>query len=209
MFEFFFKYPSPVFTKGRFVLLSALPAWLLLVLIVVSAGGLALLVRWRLRDAAPNMRSWRAWAVWGTQSAFVALVLLLLWQPAMSVSALSSQQNIIAVVMDDSRSMAIADGGGKTREAAALAALQGGVLAGLQKRFQTRIYRLGSGVTRVDGLNGIEPTEPATHIGDGLKQLATETSDLPIGAVLLLTDGSQNTAGMGDSGIGEIGRAHV
>ena len=29
MFEFFFKYPSPVFTKGRFVLLSTWPAWLL------------------------------------------------------------------------------------------------------------------------------------------------------------------------------------
>jgi uncharacterized membrane protein len=202
MFEFFFKYPSPVFIKGRFVLLSAWPAWLLPVLIVIFASGLALLMRWRLQDVAPNMRSWRAWAVWGVQSAFVTLVLLLLWQPAMSVSALSSQQNIIAVVVDDSRSMAIADSSGKTREAAALAALQDGVLSGLQKRFQTRIYRLGSGVVRVDGLKGIEPTEPATHIGDGLKQLVTETSDLPIGAVLLLTDGGQNAAGMGGSGIG-------
>ena len=202
MFQFFFKYPSPVFTKGRFVLLSAWPAWLLLVLIVIFACGLALLVRWRLRDAAPSLRSWRAWAVWGMQSAFVALVLLLLWQPAITVAALSSQQNIVAVVVDDSRSMAIADSGGKTREAAALAALQDGVLSGLQKRFQTRIYRLGSGVTRVDGLNGIEPTEAATHIGDGLKQLVAETSDLPIGAVLLLSDGSQNAAGLGDSGIG-------
>jgi uncharacterized membrane protein len=202
MFQFFFKYPSPVFTKGRFVLLSAWPAWLLLALIVASACGLALLVRWRLRDVAPNLRSWRAWVVWGMQSAFVALVLLLLWQPAITVAALSSQQNIIAVVVDGSRSMGIADSSGKTREAAALAALQDGVLSGLQKRFQTRIYRLGSGVTRVDGLSGIEPTEAATHIGDGLKQLATETSDLPIGAVLLLSDGSQNTAGMSDSGIG-------
>jgi hypothetical protein len=202
MFQFFFKYPSPVFTKGRFMLLSAWPAWLLPVLIVASAGGLVLLIRWRLQDAAPKLRSWRAWAVWGTQSAFVALVLLLLWQPAMTVAALSSQQNIIAVVVDDSRSMAIADSRGKTREAAALATLQGGVLSGLQKRFQTRIYRIGTGITRVDGLNGIEPIETATHIGDSLKQLATETSDLPVGAVLLLTDGSQNTAGMGDSGIG-------
>src|SRR5882762_8259795 len=154
MFQFFFKYPSPVFTKGRFVLLSAWPACLLPVLIVAAAGGLALLVRWRLRDAAPTLRSWRAWAVWGTQSAFVALVLLL-WQPAMTVAALSSQQNIIAVVVDDSRSMAIADSGGKTRETAALAALEDGVLSGLQKRFQTRIYRLGGGIKRVDGLNGI------------------------------------------------------
>ena len=36
----------------------------------------------------------------------------------------------------------------------------------------------------------------------GLKQLATETSDLPVGAVVLLTDGSENGAGMGGSGIG-------
>src|SRR6202789_1478648 len=172
MFQFLFKYPSPVFTKGRFVLLSAWPAWLLPVLIVVFAGGLALLVRWRLRDAAPNLRSWRVWAIWGTQSAFIALVLLLLWQPAMTVAALSSQQNIIAVVVDDSRSMAIADSSGKTREAAALAALQDGVLSGLQKRFQTRIYRLGSELKPVKDLSEIVPVESATHIDAGLKRLA-------------------------------------
>ncbi|MGC1295243.1 MAG: glutamine amidotransferase [Alloacidobacterium sp.] len=201
MFQFLFKYPSPVFTKGRFVLLSAWPGWLLPVLIVVFAGGLAVLVRWRLRDAAPKLRGWRAWIVWGMQSALVALILLLLWQPAITISALSSQQNIIAVVVDDSRSMAIADTGGRTREAAALAALQDGILSGLQKRFQTRLYRLGSGVTLADGLKGIEPVDAATHIGAGLKQLATETSDLPIGAILLLSDGGQNTAGIGGSGI--------
>ncbi len=202
MFQFLFKYPAPVFTKGRFILLSPWPWWLLPVLIAVFAGGLALLVHQRQRDAAPKLQSWRAWAVWAMQSALVALILLLLWQPAMSISALSSQQNIIAVVVDDSRSMAIADSDGKTRESAALTALQNGVLAGLQKRFQTRLYRLGTAVRQVDGLKGIEPTEAATHIGDGLKQLAEETSDLPIGAILLLTDGGQNTAGIGGSGIG-------
>jgi uncharacterized membrane protein len=201
MFQFLFKYPSPVFTKGRFVLLSAWPGWLLPVLIIAFAGGLAVLVRWRLRDAAPKLRSWRAWVVWGMQSALVALILLLLWQPAITVSALSSQQNIIAVVVDDSRSMAIADSGGKTREAAALAALQDSVLPGLQRRFQTRLYRLGSGVTHVDRLQGITPVETSTHIGGGLKQLAAETADLPIGAILLLSDGGQNTAGIGGSGI--------
>ena len=67
MFQFLFKYPSPVFTKGRFVLLSAWPGWLLPVFIVLAVAGLALLIRWKLRDA-PNMRNWRAWAVWATQA---------------------------------------------------------------------------------------------------------------------------------------------
>jgi hypothetical protein len=202
MFQFLFKYSSPVFAKGRFVLLSTWPKWLLPVLIIAFSTGFALLVRRRLRASAPKLQTWRAWAVWGMQSAFVALILFLLWQPAITVSALSSQQNIIAVVVDDSRSMAIADSNGKTREAAAVAALQDGVLAGLQKRFQTRLYRLGSGVSQLDGLNKLAPAETATHIGDGLKQLAAETADLPIGAILLLSDGGENTAGMGGSGIG-------
>jgi len=135
MFQFLFKYPAPVFTKGRFVLLGGWPAWALAVLIVAAAGGLALLIRWRLRRATPELRSWRGWLIWGLQSALVALVLLLLWQPAMMVNELNSQQNIIAVVVDDSRSMRIADSDGKTREAAALAALSDSVLVGLQKRF--------------------------------------------------------------------------
>ncbi len=201
MFQLLFKYPGTVFTKGRFVLLSAWPAWLLPVLIAVAAGALALLIRSRLREAAPRLCGWRAVAVWAMQSALVALILFLLWQPAILISELSSQQNIIAVVVDDSRSMAIADDNGKTREGAALAALEGGLLAGLRKRFQIRIYRLGNRLTPVASTQAVAPVEPATHISDGLKQLAAETADLPIGAVLLLSDGSENTAGMSDSDI--------
>src|SRR5580658_6843786 len=55
MFQFFFKYPSPVFTKGRFVLLGAWPAWLLPVLIFAGAGGLGVLIGWRMRNAAPAL----------------------------------------------------------------------------------------------------------------------------------------------------------
>jgi hypothetical protein len=44
--------------------------------------------------------------------------------------------------------------------------------------------------------------ESATHIDDGLKQLVAETSDLPVGAVLLLSDGGNNAEGMEGSGIG-------
>ena len=65
------------------------------------------------REAAPKLRSWRAWVIWGMQSGMLALLLLLLWQPAVTIGELSSQQNIIAVVVDDSRSMALADADGR------------------------------------------------------------------------------------------------
>ena len=201
MFQFLFRYPAPVFSKGQFILLGGAPRWLLWLLIVMLCAGLALAVQLRLPQAVPKLQSWRAWALWSMQAVFVSLLLLLLWQPAVRVSELSSQQNIIAVVVDDSHSMGIADSDGKPREAAALAALQNGVLAGLNKRFQTRIYRLDASLKRTEDLQGVKPTETATHIGDGLKQLATETADLPVGAVVLLSDGGENSAGMGGSGI--------
>ena len=198
MFSFFFKYPMPVFSKGKFVLLGAWPSWVLLLLIVACAAGLALIIWSRLPQAAAQITKWRAGAVWFLQSLLIATVLVLLWQPAITVAELASQQNVIAVVVDDSRSMAIADSGsdGKlSREAAAQKALENGVLAGLQKKFQTRLYRLDSRVAQAAALREIQPVAPATHINDGLRQLATETSDLPVGAIVLLSDGSENGSG--------------
>ena len=201
MFEFLFKYPSPVFTKGRFVLLSAWPGWLLAVLIALFTAALALLTYRRISTAAPTLRSWRIWVLWAIQSAFVALVLFLLWQPAMTVAALTSQQNIIAVVVDTSRSMAIPDSDGKPRESEAVNLLQNGLLSQIQRRFQVRLYRMGASITRVEGLQNLQPQDPATNINGALKQLAKDTTDVPIGAVLLLSDGAQNSAEMGESGV--------
>ena len=203
MFQFFFKYPVPVFTKGRLVLLSAWPAWLLLVFIFAVTIVLALLIRWRLRESGNRLRGRQAVVIWGLQSALLALLLLLLWQPAMTLRELNSQQNIIAVVLDDSQSMSIADSDGKTREAAAVAALEGGVLSGLKQRFETRVYTVGSQLKRVDAPSQISPAEATTHLDEGLKQLATETADLPLGAIVLLSDGGQNSAGTGGSEIGQ------
>jgi uncharacterized membrane protein len=199
MFEFFFRYPIPVFTKGRWILLGTWPGWVLLLLIVVAASLLGWLIRSRLPEAAPRMQTWRAAVVWMLQSLFVTLVLLLLWQPAITVAELSSQQNMIAVLVDDSRSMAIADSGSdrKTaREAAAVKALNDGILAGLQRRFQTRVYRLDGGLSRIAKIEEVQPAGAATHINDALKQLVAETADLPLGAIVLLSDGAENRGGI-------------
>ena len=198
MFEFFFKYPIPVFTKGKFLLLGAWPGWLLVLLTVLSAAGLAWLIWRQLSRAAPRLRNWRAWLIWGLEAAMIALLLLLLWEPAIAVSELKSQQNIIAVLVDDSRSMSIADAGadGATaRETAAVQAL-GRLLPGLEKKFQTRTYRLDSTLTRMEKPGQWHADAAATHINAGLRQLVAETSDLPVGAVVLLTDGAENSGGI-------------
>jgi uncharacterized membrane protein len=199
MFEFFFKYPIPVFTKGRFILLGTWPAWVLVLLIVAATAGIMLLIRSRFADAAPRLKNWRAYVVGAMQSALVAMVLLLLWKPAITIAELKSQQNIIAVLVDDSRSMGIQDSGAdgrSTREAAALKSLQDGVLAGLAKKFQVRMYRLDGALARVGTADDLHARAMATHINEGLRKLTVDTSDLPVGAVVLLTDGAENSGGI-------------
>src|SRR5580658_2638354 len=208
MFEFFFKYPRSVYARGQFAFLGAWPKWMLVVLILAAAAALAWLIRSRLSQAAPVMRGWRVWIIWGLQTLLAAVLLLLLWQPAITIAELKPQQNIIAVLVDDSRSMAISEDG-STRQAKAVQALQNGVLANLNRAFQTRLYRVDAVPARIDSLNNLAPSAPSTRIGDSLKQLSEETSDLPIGAVVLLSDGDDNSGGISADAINALRARHI
>jgi len=208
MFEFFFKYPRSVYARGQFALLGAWPKWMLVLLIVAAAASLAWLIRARMAQAAPVMRSWRAWLIWGLQTLLAAVILVLLWQPAITVAELKPQQNIIAVLVDDSRSMAISEDG-VTRQAQAVNTLQNGVLTSLNRQFQTRLYRVDDVPARIDSLKELQPSAPSTRIGDSLKQLSEETSDLPIGAVVLLSDGDDNAGGISADAISSLRARHI
>jgi uncharacterized membrane protein len=196
MFQLLFKYPYAAFARGELLLLSSAPRWLLVLLIALSAAGLGALLWARRSRSADTVRGWRLGALWVLESATVALLWVLLWRPALAVTELKPRQNIVAILLDDSRSMALAENGA-TREQQAVQALHGGVLNELQRRFQTRLYRLDTGVKRV-----ADPAElgtavaPATHIGSSLEQLVTETADLPLGAIVLLSDGGDNAGGI-------------
>jgi uncharacterized membrane protein len=208
MFEFFLKYPRSAYLRGQFALLGAWPKWVLVLLIVAAGAALAWLIHSRLSQASPVLRSWRAWVIWGLQTLLAALILVLLWQPAITVAELKPQQNIIAVLVDDSRSMAISEDG-STREAQAVKALQSGVMDSLGRSFQTRLYRVDDVPARIENLKDLKPTASATRIGDSLKQLSEETSDLPIGAVVLLSDGADNSGGISEATISALRARHI
>jgi uncharacterized membrane protein len=208
MFQFLFKYPRTAFAKGQIVLLGPWPTWVLWLLIVAASVALGWLMRARLPKAASPLRTWRAGVVWILQSALAAVLLTLLWQPVVMITELKPQQDIIAVLVDDSRSMTIPEGG-STRLAQAVNALQGDTLAGLRKKFQTRLYRVDSELTRISDFKELQAGAPATHIGDSLKHLADETSDLPLGAIVLLSDGADNSGGVGLDTIAALRARHI
>lgn len=208
MFEFLFKYPSTVFTRGTFVLLGQWPLWMLIIALLVVVAGLGWIIWRRRRRVAPTIRGPRTAVVWLLQSALVCLLLFLLWQPALSIATLRPQQNIVAVVIDDSKSMNTQDDG-RTRHDQVISTLNGGLLKSLQSKFQVRLYRLGDHVERIEKLEQLNASLPATHIGDNLKEVLADSATLPIGAVVLLSDGADNTGGIDLDTISEIKRQRI
>ena len=204
MFEFLFKYPATVFSRGQFVFLAPWPVWLLAAAVVAAAGALA----WHVSRNRGLLSGTRPVMVWLLETALVALVLFLLWHPAISIATLRPQQNVVAVLIDDSRSMAVPENG-STRLAEAEKLLDGGLLANLEKKFQLRLYRFGNNLARIQKLDQLSGAAPATRIGPSLEQALAEASTLPLGAVVLLSDGSDNSGGIGLDTMAQIRRAHV
>ena len=208
MFEFLFKYPSSLFAKGNVVFLTAWPTWLWVLGVLAGAIALGLPIWQRRKSVAPSLRGPKTVAVWALQGLMVALLLVMLWQPALSVATLKPRQNIVAVLLDDSRSMATKDDG-TTRHDMVLRTLNGGLLKKLQEKFQVRLYRLGDHVERIEKTDPLNAALPATHLAAGLKEVLVDSATLPIGAVVLMSDGGDNSGGIDLQTISEIRRHRI
>jgi hypothetical protein len=204
MFEFLFKYPPAIFSKGKLVLLSGWPVWLMPVLLVLAAAGLF----WHMRQRRSVLSNTRSTIIWLGQTALIALVLWMLWHPAISVARLRPQQNVVAVLVDHSRSMAIADDG-KPRLQAAEDLLDGQLLPELNKRFQVRLYGMGRDAVRVDQARSLTANDNATRIGDSLKHIASEAGTMPLGAIVVLSDGGDNTGGIDRETIAQLRQLRI
>jgi len=208
MFEFLFKYPRSVFDKGSFVLLGQWPVWAMVLCLAAAAGGLGYTIWRRRKRVAPSMRGGRTAVVWILQTLLVCLLLFLLWQPALSIATLRPQQNIVAVVIDDSRSMSVAENG-ETRKEEVIKTLNSGLLNSLQSKFQVRLYRFGDHVERLERPDQLTAAAPATRIGDSLKEVVADAATLPIGAVVVMSDGADNSGGIDLETVSDIKRQRI
>src|SRR6202012_96676 len=107
MFELLFKYPRSAYSRGQFALLGAWPKWVLALLIVAVAVALALLIRRRLAQAGPGMRGvgggGGGGGVGAPKGGWAGLLGVLWGHPATGGADQKPQQNIIAVLVDDSK----------------------------------------------------------------------------------------------------------
>ena len=204
MFELLFKYPASVFHKGHFVLLTPWPSWLLLAAVLAAAGFLF----WHVTRNRGMLTGLRPICIGLLETSLIALILFLLWHPALSVATLRPQQNVVAVLIDDSRSMSIPDASG-TRMAAAQAVLKNSLLQSLSQKFQVRLYKFGKEPERIPKPDQVTAAEPASRIGESLERVLAESSSMPLGAIVLLSDGADNSGGISLDTISAIRRQRI
>src|SRR5687768_9412232 len=111
IFEFFFKYRPLLFQRGEFTFASGWSVWMLLVTFIAVAAP----VLWLYARARGHTRKRDRGILMGLRLAILALVLFCLMKPTLLVKRVLPQQSYVAVLLDDSRSMRIADDDDKPR----------------------------------------------------------------------------------------------
>jgi len=129
--------------------------------------------------------------------AALALVVFCLFRPTLVVRAAIPQQNVVAVLLDDSRSMQIADWNGTQPRAEFLrqqfAADSSPLLKALSDRFLVRVFRFSSTAGRVGSVKDMSFGGSQTKIGAALDGVRDELAGLPVAGVVLVTDGADTS----------------
>ena len=111
LIQFFFKYPAFVFEQGEFTFAASRA--MILAIVVAALAALATLVTYRRIHG--GMPSRDRIVLMAFRSALVFLLAFCLFRPSLVLKAAVPQQNFLGVLLDDSRSMTIADRNGEPR----------------------------------------------------------------------------------------------
>ncbi|MDA1183378.1 MAG: glutamine amidotransferase [Acidobacteria bacterium] len=130
--------------------------------------------------------------------AALALVLFCLFRPTLVVRAAVPQQNVVAVLLDDSRSMQIPDWNGQARGAyltEQFGTPDGPLLQALSDRFLVRVFRFSSTAGRLEAPGSLTFSGSQTRLGAALDGARDELAGLPVSGIVLVSDGADTRDG--------------
>src|SRR3954468_10391582 len=192
LFKFLFKYPALTFEQGDFTFVASRTTIVALGVLAVLA--LAALFTYRGISTEGHRRD-RA-ILTTLRVALVLLLLFCLFRPSLILKAAVPQQNFLGVLVDDSRSMTIADRDGQPRTEfiqQQLSQPDSTLLNALSQRFVLRFFRFSSTADRLPSPGDLKYAGTATHMGQALERARDELSGLPLAGLVMVTDGADTS----------------
>jgi hypothetical protein len=187
-------YAIEAIRDGRFSFMYGPHPLLALLLLLIIPLVVWLLYRRTTRPLTPR---WKALLV-GLRSAMLILLLLILMRPVISTWQVNPQETYLAVLVDDSASMQINDlPGGLSRRDAVSNALfaDNGIVSPLSDNFQVRVFAFDKTLRRVSGPADLQANGNLSDLDHALAQVAEQLGGLPLSAVVLISDGADNSDG--------------
>ena len=191
LFEFFFKYPRVVFEQGDFAF-AASRSMTLTVLAVAAVAAAALITYRGVTNEGP-VRERLVLVV--LRLAVLAVLVLCLFRPTLVLRAAVPQQNFLGVIVDDSRSMTIADRDGlpRTDFVQKELAAEGGLHKALSDRFVLRHFKFSTVADRLSNVADLTYGGTSTRLASALERARDELAGLPLAGLVLVTDGADTS----------------
>ena len=196
LFQFLFEYRPVVFRQGEFRFVPAAGAYVALALAGIAVFFAIVTYRRAAASAAATQKSHLG--LLALRLALIALLAFCLFRPVLVVKAAMAQQNFLAVLLDDSRSMQISDFTASARPRGDFARQEfgdrnAGLLKALSDRFVVRTFRFSSAAARLGSTAELTFGGVQTKIGAALDGARQELAGLPLAGMVLVSDGADTT----------------
>jgi hypothetical protein len=191
-FTFLFKYPPRLFGRGEFVLAPVVPVWLI-ALAILAAVALVVLAYRNLRGISRVDRI----VLGATRALALAIVLACLLRPTEVLSSAVAQRNVLALVLDDSRSMRVSDVNGASRTQAMRHEFSdtSALVRQLAARYNVRTFRFAAEPSPAQPTTPFSASGGRTDLAAALDGVSSDLAGLPVAGVVVVSDGADNAGG--------------
>jgi uncharacterized membrane protein len=191
LFQFLFEYRPTVFRQGEFRF--APPAGAPVAAAVVIAAVAIAFVSYRILRTRVAWREQAALAA--LRLAALAIVLFCIFRPVLVVKAAVAQQNVVGILIDDSRSMQLTDENGSRGDLIrrTFANPDSPIMKALSDRFLIRTFRFSSSTARLGAASDLTFGGTQTRLANAIESARQELAGLPVSGLVLVTDGADTT----------------
>jgi len=200
--EFLLKFRPAAFARGALAFDPITPVWLVVALALLAAA----LAWWSVFRGGAHLATGEKILLGSLRSGVIGLLAWCLCRPVLVVAESLALRNVVAVLVDDSRSMRVKDVDGAARSSV-VRRLAGGPDSALRNslasRFQVRTYRT-SAAGRVPDVTALGFDGGRTRLLRAIARVQDELAGAPLSGVVVLTDGAENGSdGEGSAALGE------